>query len=132
MGKQNKPNPHCDCGGELKQYTMHRVNGRIARYYQCRSCAMKWVICETPDGEIVERRHAKEYSNSLRRHETRPTNGRNTLCWDCSNAYADKCIYHSKRHIPVDGWKVETSELYGERTHTVIECPNYEPDRRKA
>lgn len=132
MGKQNKPTQHCDCGGELKQYTMHHKRGRIVRYYQCLSCAMKWVICETPDGEIIERRHAKEYSRDLRKHEARGTVRIQTLCRGCRNAYADKCSYHSRRHTPVDGWKVETSELYGERTHTVIECPNYESDRRKA
>ena len=98
----------------------------------CLSCAMKWVICETPDGEIIERRHAKEYSRDLRKHEVRGTVRIQTLCWGCRNAYADKCSYHSRRHTPVDGWKVEASELYGERTHTVIECPKYEPDLRKA
>lgn len=132
----NPDNPRCECGNIMaKNGGIKRWSKFYTAYFVCNNCMVRYAIRYTFDGMEESRSITGEFKHAPKRVPARSKGApamQPTLCWGCRNAYADKCSYHSRRHTPVDGWKVEASELYGERTHTVIECPNYDPDRRKA
>lgn len=65
---------------------------------------------------------------------------RETLCWTCTKAYADKCIFHSQWHLPVPGWElvrrdVMVDNVTGHKrmleSYRVVKCPLYTRDPRE-
>ena len=62
-----------------------------------------------------------------------------TLCWDCQNAYAHKCCWMERCH-PVEGWDAMPTRIriYADgtaaaiRSYLVRACPNYIPDPLQA
>ena len=58
-----------------------------------------------------------------------------TLCWNCGKACGGCSWSDYWEHSPVPGWKAEETKLKVnqgyETSYAVIECPEFEPDRRK-
>lgn len=58
-----------------------------------------------------------------------------TLCWTCQNAYANKCCWMERCH-PVEGWGAQPTRIRMHlddteavvRSYRVYACPNYIPD----
>lgn len=61
-------------------------------------------------------------------------NGKSQLCWDCQNAYADRCCWVGKRKA-VKGWtakkmpyKLQNLDCPVVETYFITACPNFVSD----
>ena len=65
--------------------------------------------------------------------QSRVSDMRRTICWECKNTNADKCCwFRPKNAKPVEGWQAIKTHKNGisGSSYLVINCPNFEPDER--
>ncbi len=134
-------NVPCTCGGELKVYAHGSYSGAsnltangFRKYCMCADCGLRWTVWYGVDGKETQRRLTRKRKKTIAPKAREPSaQKRNppTLCWKCTNARANGCAWH--RHgLPVAGWDAIEDKKYGQMTYTVIKCPEYAEERKKA
>ena len=117
----------CECGSRLSYDQTHNYKNYTTIYFDCRGCGMRFSIKYNEDGDEIERRCIGKAKHG-RDHKKVPIKP-STICWDCSNARGNGCSWF-RSHTPVDGWAAQESEMYGSKSYTVSECPEFEKDAR--
>ena len=69
------------------------------------------------------------------------SNNKSTICWDCANAYADRCVKFTYEGGHVDVWEIEPCKVKMQyhngkytkvvESYVVKSCPNFVSDKKK-
>ena len=123
---QQISNPVCACGNTFARTKSIATYGHRRTYFICRKCGARLVIRSDMDGSEICRYEPRE----ARSHG--PTRDKlKTLCWKCGNAYGNGCSWF-RNYTPVPGWTAIEQKFIQDVSYTVIECPEFVEDRRKA
>lgn len=117
----------CECGSRLSYDQTHNYKNYTTIYFDCRGCGMRFSIKYNEEGDEIDRKCVGKAKHN-RDHKKVPIKP-STICWDCSNARGNGCSWF-RSHTPVDGWTAQESEMYGSKSYTVSECPEFEKDAR--
>lgn len=129
-----------ECGGKLiRAYNNNMIPTREGFTYQvrCKACDKRFTIFTDPEGKELRRRETRPNNVHARKmpEKYRPK----TLCWRCQKACGgpNGCSWFNG-FKPIKGWDAipETMRLNGihdgKTAYTVLKCPEFVPDNRKA
>ena len=118
----------CECGSRLSYDQTQNYKNYTTIYFDCRGCARRFAIKYDNDGDEIERRCiGKAKHGRDRKTVVKPQ----TICWDCRNARGNGCSWF-RNYTPVPGWTAIEQKFIQDVSYTVIECPEFVEDRRKA